>query len=201
MPSAPFRLPPLAYASLPPAIDDETLHLHHGRHHAAYVEKLNAAVAERPSLSGLSLAALLARPRLHASVRNNAGQHHAHSCYWKSMVPGGSDPTPALAAAIVRDFGSMEGLKAKLADVSMAHFGTGWAWLVKAGNGRLAVGTTADGDTPLMPDAAIRGVPLLASDLWEHAWYLKYRNEKARYLEAFWTLIDWRSVAGRLAAC
>jgi Fe-Mn family superoxide dismutase len=199
-----FNQAPLPYATdaLEPVIDAETMALHHGRHHAAYVKKLNALLSERPALQGKSLPDLLARASsLPLDIRNNAGQHHAHSLFFETMAPNGEggDPSAALADAITRDFGSLEAMKAAFEAAATAHFGTGWAWLVKAGNGRLVVGTTPDGDTPAMDAAALKGTPILVQDLWEHAWYLKYRNEKAKYLAAWWSVVDWGAASRRFA--
>lgn len=200
-----FALAPLAWPedALAPAIDAETMALHHGAHHRAYVDKLNAALAERPSLQGQSLEALLARARtLHAEVRTNAGQHWNHAFFWDSMAPPGQGGAPegALLAAIDRDFGGPGGLVEAFDAAGAAHFGSGWAWLVRAGNGRLAVGTTADEQSPLMEGAALAGTPLLVNDLWEHAFYLGYRNRRADYLAAWWQVANWRAAAGRFAA-
>jgi Fe-Mn family superoxide dismutase len=200
-----FALPPLPYAeaALTSVIDAETMALHHGRHHKAYVDKLNAAIAERPSLAGQSLEALLARAgSLHADVRNNAGQHWNHSFFWETMAPPGtgSEPEGALLEAIRRDFGGLSALVEAFNAAGEGHFGSGWAWLVRAGNGRLVVGTTADEQSPLMEGAALAGTPLLVNDLWEHAFYLGYRNRKGDYLAAWWKLVNWPAVAARFAA-
>lgn len=199
-----FELPPLPYAedSLAPAIDAETMALHHGKHHAAYVEKLNKAVAERPSLQGQPLDALLARAgTLHADVRENAGQHFAHSFFWQSMAPHGQrgQGSAALMTAIERDFGSLEALREAFDEKAAGHFGSGWAWLVQAGNGRLVVGTTANEIVPLMDISPLQGTPILVNDLWEHAYYLGYRNRRADYLEAWWDVVDWNEVSRRFA--
>jgi Fe-Mn family superoxide dismutase len=200
-----FRLPPLPYpeSALEPVIDAETMALHHGKHHAAYVKKLNEAVAARPGLAELSLEALLKRAStLPGEVRNNAGQHYAHSLFWDTMGPRDARARPSgeLAEAIDAEFGSFEAMKALFEERANAQFGTGWGWLVREDSGRLAIGTTPDGDVPLMDDAIVKGRPLLVNDLWEHAWYLKYRNEKAKYLSAWWDVVNWEAVAARFAA-
>jgi Fe-Mn family superoxide dismutase len=200
-----FQLPPLPYPadSLTPAIDKETMELHHGRHHAAYVEKLNQALAERPSLQGQPLDVLLARAgTLHADVRENAGQHFAHSFFWDTMAPEGrrGDIAEPLLSVIERDFGSLEALKDAFNDKAASHFGSGWAWLVRARNGRLVVGTTANEVVPLMDISPLKGTPLLVNDLWEHAFYLGYRNRRADYLEAWWDVVNWSRVSERHAA-
>ncbi len=200
-----FALVPLPWPedALAPVIDAETMALHHGAHHRAYVEKLNAAIAERPSLGGQALDALLARARtLHADVRTNAGQHWNHGFFWDSMAPPGEGGAPEgeLLRAIERDFGGPGGLAEAFAAAGAAHFGSGWAWLVRARNGRLVVGTTPDEESPLMEGAALGGTPLLVNDLWEHAFYLGYRNRKADYLAAWWKVANWKAAAARFAA-
>lgn len=203
-PDGTFALPPLAWAldALAPVIDAETMSLHWGAHHRAYVDKLNAALAARPSLQGKSLEALLARAgTLHADVRTNAGQHWNHAFFWESMAPPGRGGAPdgALLAAIERDFGSPGGLVEAFDAAGAALFGSGWAWLVRAGNGRLVVGTTPDEQSPLMEGAALSGTPLLVNDLWEHAYYLGYRNRRADYLAAWWQVVNWKAVEARFA--
>lgn len=204
-PDGAFALPPLPWPedALAPAIDAETMALHHGAHHRAYVEKLNAAIAARPSLHGRSLEALLARAgTLHADVRTSAGQHWNHAFFWESMAPPGAGGAPegALLAAIERDFGGPGGLVEAFDSAAAAHFGSGWAWLVRARNGRLKVGTTADEQSPIMEDGGLSGTPLLVNDLWEHAFYLGYRNRKADYLAAWWKVANWKAAAARFAA-
>lgn len=203
-PDGRFTLPPLPHAehALAPVIDSETMALHHGQHHLAYVDKLNAALTERPSLAGQPLEALLARAgSLHADVRNNAGQHWNHSFFWETMAPPGEggQPEGALREAMQRDFGGLDGLREAFNSAGAGHFGSGWAWLVKSRNGRLVVGTTPNEQSPLMEGAALQGTPLLVNDLWEHAFYLGYRNRKGDYLKAWWQVVDWRAVGRRFA--
>jgi Fe-Mn family superoxide dismutase len=202
--AAQHMLPALPYAAeaLEPAIDAETMRIHHGRHHKAYVDNLNAAIAERPDLVGLSLEALLARVSgLPPAIRNNGGGHWNHSLFWQLMAPPGTGgaPSPAVAAAITRDFGSMEAFKAAFNRAATSRFGSGWAWVVVAG-GRLQITSTANQDNPLMDLAEVKGTPILAVDVWEHAYYLKYQNRRADYLNAWWQVVNWAEVSRRYAA-
>lgn len=187
------ELPQLPYAtdSLAPAISPETFEYHYGKHHAAYVKKLNAALEGNP-LAGASLEELIARiDEIPAAKRqgtfNNAAQHFNHSFYWKSMRPGGSDgPSPALAKAIEAKFGDMDSFKTAFLNECATHFGSGWGWLIKSGDG-VDVVSTHDADTPI----AHGQTPLLTCDVWEHAYYIDYRNNRGGYLENFWGLVDW----------
>ncbi|WP_240096273.1 superoxide dismutase [Thermomonas flagellata] len=201
---APFVLPPLPYPAdaLQPAIDAETMALHHDRHHRAYVDNLNKAVAADPALAGQTLAQLLAQAsRLPAAVRNNGGGHYNHSLFWQLMAPPGQGgaPSPALRAQIERDFGSLDAMQRAVEQAGLGQFGSGWAWLVWA-DGRLQVVATANQDNPLMDVAAVRGFPLLGVDVWEHAYYLKYQNRRADYLRQWWSVLDWNTVNRRFDA-
>jgi Fe-Mn family superoxide dismutase len=198
----PFSLPSLPYPvdALEPAIDSTTMAIHHDRHHQAYVDNLNAAVAADPALQGLSLEALLASASKRSeAVRNNAGGHWNHTFFWSSMTrPGrGGEPSPALGAAIEREFGSFEAFQAAFRSAGLQRFGSGWVWLIASPKGKLQVMSTPNQDNPLMDLAAVRGTPLLANDVWEHAYYLKYRNRRADYLDAWWSVVDWKVVSGR----
>ena len=204
-PAGPFTLPPLPYAydALTSVIDAQTMELHHQRHHGAQVAALNAAAAADPSLGALSLEQILAtvssRP---AAVRNNAGGHWNHSFFWTVMAPvgQGGEPSPALQAAINRDFGSLEGLRTAFRAASMGRFGSGWAWLVVRPDGTLAVGSTPNQDNPLMDDSPFKGTPIFGNDVWEHAFYLRYQNRRAEYVDGWWSLINWNEVNRRFAA-
>ena len=202
---APFSLPELPYgfAALEPAIDEATMRLHHGRHHGAQVAALNGAVAADPALAGLGLEALLARSsQVSPAVRNNAGGHWNHSFYWQIMAPvgAGGAPSPALAAAIARDFGSMEAFKAQFRAAQMGRFGSGWAWVIVRADGRLAIGSTPNQDNPLMDVGDLRGQPILGNDVWEHAYYLKYQNRRADYVDAWWSVVNWNRVSALYAS-
>jgi Fe-Mn family superoxide dismutase len=196
-----FTLPPLPWpeGALAPVIDAETIGLHHGKHHAGYVKSLNEAVAARPELAGLSVEAIMGRVSgLPAAVRNPAGQHYAHSLYWEVMAPPGQGgaPSPALAAALDRELGGLAGMKAAFEKAGAGQFGSGWAWLLLGLDGKLAVTATGNANTPLMDDAPVRGYPLLVNDVWEHAYYLTYRNRRAEYLGRWWEVVNWNRVNG-----
>ncbi len=204
----PFELPSLPYAkeALEPHIDALTMEIHHGRHHKAYVDNLNKAIAGTP-LESKSLEALIgdlsAVPdAIRGPVRNNGGGHWNHSFFWKLMGPGkGGTPTGELGAAITSTFGSLDEFKAKFEAAGLGRFGSGWAWLVVNG-GKLEIASTPNQDTPVMGKAVsgIDGKPILGVDVWEHAYYLKYQNKRADYLKAFWSVVDWDAVAALYAA-
>ncbi len=203
--STPFTLPPLPYAAgaLEPAIDAETMTVHHDRHHKAYVDALNKAVAETPSLSGQSPEQLVARAgTLPAVVRNNAGGHWNHSFFWRTMAPPAEtgQPSPALKAAIDARFGSLDAFKAGFRQAGIARFGSGWVWLIVGQDGKLAITSTPNQDNPLMDVAEVKGAPLLGNDVWEHAYYLKYQNRRADYLDGWWQVVNWKAVSDRFAA-
>lgn len=202
---APFSLPPLPYAAaaLEPVIDAQTMTIHHDRHHQAYVDALNKAVAADPALKGQSLDALVAKAgTLPVAVRNNAGGHWNHSFFWKTMAPPAQagQPSPALAAAIDRQFGSLAAFKAAFKEAGTKRFGSGWVWLVVKADGTLAITSTPNQDNPLMDVAEVKGTPILGNDVWEHAYYLKYQNRRADYLDGWWQVVDWKTVSDRYAA-
>jgi len=193
-PTGPFTLPDLPYAfdALEPSIDTMTMQIHHGRHHKTFVDNLNTAVASDPSL-GIPVDQLLAKAStLPTGVRNAAGGHFNHSLFWTLMAPvgQGGEPSAALADKINADFGSMDAFKTQMNAAATARFGSGWAWLIMADN-KLSVTSTPNQDNPLMDLAEQRGLPLLAVDVWEHAYYLKYQNRRPDYLKAFWTVVNW----------
>lgn len=204
-PAEPFSLPalPYAYDALASVIDAQTMELHHQRHHGAQVAALNAAAVSDPTLGTLTLEQILAtvstRP---AGVRNNAGGHWNHSFFWTIMAPAaqGGAPSPELLAAITRDFGSLDGLKTAFRAASMGRFGSGWAWVVVKPDGTLAVGNTPNQDNPLMDDSPFKGAPILGNDVWEHAYYLRYQNRRAEYVDGWWNLINWVEVNRRFAS-
>jgi Fe-Mn family superoxide dismutase len=175
------------------------MEIHHGKHHAAYVNNLNAALEKHPELHSWSLEDLLTKiaqvpEDIRTAVRNNGGGHHNHTLFWDILTPGGSkEPTGKLAEAINATFGSFEELKAKLTQAGATRFGSGWAWLVKDKDGKLQVYSTANQDSPLMEGHT----PLLGIDVWEHAYYLKYQNRRPDYLAAIWNVINWDKVAER----
>ncbi len=202
---APFRLAPLPYPpeALEPHIDRQTMEIHHGRHHRAYVDNLNAQVASQPELAGLSLEELQGKiSKFNAAVRNNGGGHYNHALFWQLLAPPGKGGAPSreLGAAIDRDFGSLEKLKALFGQAAVGRFGSGWAWLVVTPGGKLAITSTPNQDNPRMDVVEQRGEPILALDVWEHAYYLKYQNRRADYVAAFWHLVNWAEVSRRFAA-
>ena len=204
----PFELAPLPYPkeALEPHIDALTMEIHHGRHHKAYVDNLNKAIAGT-ALEGKSIEALLADlasvpDAIRGPVRNNGGGHWNHTFFWNLMGPGkGGTPTGDLAAAIQSAFGSFDDFKAKFEAAGIGRFGSGWAWLLVNG-GKLEIASTPNQDTPLMGKAlsGIEGKPILGVDVWEHAYYLKYQNKRADYLKAFWNVVDWNAVSALYAA-
>jgi len=192
-----FTLPPLPYApsALEPVVDTETMELHHGKHHQAYVDNLNKAVDADPALQGKSIEQLMAvASTLPAAARNNGGGHWNHSLFWRLMAaPGqGGQPSGALAQQIASDFGSMEALQEKFNAVGVARFGSGWAWVVWNG-GKLHITSTPNQDNPLMDAAETRGAVVLGNDVWEHAYYLKHRNRRPDYLKAWWQVLNWNT--------
>ena len=199
-------LPALPYdtAALEPHIDARTMELHHGKHHAGYVSKLNAALEALPGLRERSASWLLRNleqvpAAARASVHNNAGGHVNHSLYWRAMSPaGGGAPEGPLADALRREFGSVERFKSAFEAAGAKLFGSGWVWLVRAPGegGKLAVLTSAGHDNPLMQDLC----PILVNDLWEHAYYLKHQNRRPAYLEGWWQVANWREAERRFAA-
>lgn len=195
----PFTLAPLPYAhdALEPHFDTLTMQIHHGKHHQAYVDNLNKAIAGTPHETD-SIEHLVAKVgSISVAVRNNGGGHWNHTFFWESLAPGaGGAPSGKLADAIHAAFGSFETFKEKFAAAGMTRFGSGWAWLILAG-GKLEICSTPNQDNPLMDIAEIKGTPLLGADVWEHAYYLKYQNRRADYLAAFWNVVNWKVIAER----
>ena len=197
-----FTLPALPYAhdALEPHFDTLTMQIHHGKHHQAYVDNLNKAIAGTPH-ENESLESLVANcGNISPAVRNNGGGHWNHTFFWESLAPNaGGAPTGELADAINATFGSFEAFKEKFANAGMTRFGSGWAWLLLH-NGKLEVASTPNQDNPLMDLSDVEGTPILGADVWEHAYYLKYQNRRADYLAAFWNVVNWNKVAERFAA-
>lgn len=193
----PFTLPPLPYAydALLPELDERTMHFHHDKHFAAYVDNLNKLLKDRPEYHGWSLERMIqdwpALPEdIRQGVRNNAGGVYNHDLYFKTLHPTPvSTPGPALQQAIDRDFGDLQGLKSSLRSAALGQFGSGWAWLTADRDGRLSVRKTPNQDSPLPL------TPLLGCDVWEHAYYLPYQNRRDEYFEAWWRLVDWPEVS------
>ncbi len=202
-----YTLPELPYATdaLAPSIDAKTMEIHHGKHHAGYVSKVNAAL-EGTSMAGEPIEKVIAKlSSLPAdkmtAVRNNGGGHANHSLFWTVMSPSKTACPASLKSAIDSAFGSVETMKEKFADAAATRFGSGWAWLYVEG-GKLKVGSTANQDNPLMGQsiAGIAGTPILGLDVWEHAYYLNYQNRRPDYISAFWDVVNWDEVGRRLSA-
>ena len=197
-----FTLAPLPYAheALEPHIDAQTMHIHHGKHHQAYVDNLNKAIAGTEHESKSIEELVKHAGSISAAVRNNGGGHWNHTFFWASMSPNaGGTPTEALVDAINSAFGSLDAFKEKFNQAGMTRFGSGWAWLIVK-EGKLEIVSTPNQDNPLMDVAEIKGTPILGADVWEHAYYLKYQNRRADYLAAFWNVVNWTVVAERMAA-
>jgi Fe-Mn family superoxide dismutase len=197
-----FTLPPLPYPpdALEKAIDKMTMEIHHGRHHKAYVDNLNAALEGQAALAARPIDQLLREIKsvpdaIRQKVINNGGGHANHTMFWEIMGPqGGGEPTGPLAEAIKSTFTDFAHFKAKIKESALARFGSGWAWLVKSG-GKLEIVSTANQDSPLMQGQ----VPILGVDVWEHAYYLRYQNKRADYVDAWWNVVNWSAVAKRFA--
>jgi Fe-Mn family superoxide dismutase len=201
-PAGPFTLPPLTYAydALEPYIDTETMHLHHDKHHQTYVNNLNAAVAAHPELAGKPVSDLVANlsawpESARTAVRNQGGGHANHSFLWQTLGKDHAAPAGELAKAIDAKYGSFSGFQEKLTTAALGVFGSGWAWLVKLPDGTVAIESTPNQDSPL----SIGHKPLLAVDVWEHAYYLKYQNRRAEYVKAFYQVVNWDYVSGQFA--
>ena len=198
-----FELPPLPYAlnALEPHIDAKTMEIHHGKHHATYVAKLNEAIAKEPSLASKSVEELLSGLKtlpdsVRGAVNNHGGGHLNHSIFWNNLSPkGGGEPTGALADAIKSAFGGFAAFKEKFSGAATGRFGSGWAWLCVAKGGKLIIKDFPNQDNPLTEGLK----PVLGLDVWEHAYYLKYQNRRPDYIAAFWNLVNWPDVAARFA--
>ena len=198
-----FTLPALPYdfAALEPSIDARTMEIHHDKHHAGYVNNLNAALEKAPELQSRSLDDLLQHldsipESIRTAVRNNAGGHWNHSMFWEIMSPkGGGEPTGKLADAIKKSFGDFATFQTQFADAAAKRFGSGWAWLVKDGS-KLTIASTPNQDTPVME----KKHPILGVDVWEHAYYLKYQNKRGDYVSAWWNVVNWPEVGRRFEA-
>jgi superoxide dismutase, Fe-Mn family len=196
-----FELPPLPYdySALEPYIDEQTMHLHHDKHHQAYVTNLNNALQGQSQFENLPIEELIRRinevpESIRTAVRNNGGGHLNHSMFWQIMKPnGGGEPTGPLASAITSTFGSFDNFKTQFNDVGVKRFGSGWAWLVMDRAGALSVISTANQDSPLMDGM----LPIMGNDVWEHAYYLKYQNRRPDYLAAWWNVVNWDEIARR----
>jgi superoxide dismutase, Fe-Mn family len=197
-----FELPalPYPYESLERAIDTETMHLHHDKHHAAYVNNLNAALANHPDLQAKTAVELIQSldslpEAIRMAVRNNGGGHVNHTMFWELMSPdGGGAPTGAIGEAIAKQFGTFDTFKEQFNDAGLKRFGSGWVWLVRDGAG-LKIVSSPNQDSPLMEGVS----PILGNDVWEHAYYLRYKNVRADYLKPWWDVVNWNEVNRRCA--
>jgi superoxide dismutase, Fe-Mn family len=197
-----FTLPALPYAhdALEPHFDAQTMQIHHGKHHQAYVDNLNKAIAGTPNESKSLEELVKSAGSISPAVRNNGGGHWNHSFFWEILGPNaGGQPGGRLAEAINSAFGSFDAFKEKFNNAGMTRFGSGWAWLIVK-DGKLEVSSTPNQDNPLMDVAEVKGTPILGADVWEHAYYLKYQNKRADYLNAFWNLVNWNKVQERFDA-
>ena len=206
----PFTLPALPYAldALAPHIDAKTMEIHHGKHHQAYITNANNLLKDHAALAALDVATLISDlsqvpEAIRGGVRNNAGGHSNHSFFWTGLAPHNQDaPSGALAAAIDAQLGGLAKFKEDFAKAGATRFGSGWAWLIVTADKKLAVGSTANQDSPLMGKAVagIEGKPVLALDVWEHAYYLNYQNRRPDYITAFWNVVNWKAAEANYAA-
>lgn len=193
---------PYDFAALEPTIDTQTMQLHYGKHHVAYITNLNAAIEKHPELGSKSAEELLRDLKsvpedIRTAVRNNGGGHVNHTMFWQIMKPsGGGKPTGAIAEAISSTFGSFEDFQKLFNDAGLKQFGSGWAWLVKNSSGKFQVVSTPNQDNPMTDGNS----PIFGNDVWEHAYYLKYQNRRADYLSAWWNVVNWDEINRRLAA-
>ncbi|MBI5733537.1 MAG: superoxide dismutase [Candidatus Kerfeldbacteria bacterium] len=197
-----FKLPdlPYAYNALEPYLDAATMEIHHGKHHATYVVKLNEALANQPELFNKTIEELILNlnsvpEKIRSAVRNHGGGHYNHSLFWLSLSPVKSEPAGELMDLLNRDFSSLENFKGQFTKAALGVFGSGWTWLVKDQANKLMVITTANQDSPLSQDLK----PLLCLDVWEHAYYLKFQNRRTDYVTAWWSVVNWLEVAKRLS--
>ncbi len=190
-----FELPNLPYNfnALEPHIDARTMEIHHGKHHAAYVTNLNNAI-KGTALENKTLEEILVEGFNTPAVRNNGGGHWNHSLFWNLLSPNGGQASEKLNQAIAQHFGGLEGLKTNFNAAAMGRFGSGWAWLCVHKGGKLEICSSANQDNPLMPGIGCGGFPIIALDVWEHAYYLHYQNRRADYVNSFWNVLNWNKV-------
>jgi len=188
---------PYAYNALEPVIDSKTMEIHYSKHHKAYYNNFLAAIKGTPT-ADLKLKSIFAEiSKQPALVRNNGGGYFNHMLFWENMSPTKTTPSASLQAAIEKDFGTFDKFKTEFANAAKKQFGSGWAWLIVGADGKLAVSSTANQDNPLMDVADKKGTPLLCLDVWEHAYYLKYQNLRADYVDNFWNVVNWDAVSKR----
>lgn len=197
-----YSLPKLSYNydALEPYIDAATMNIHYNNHHATYVNNLNNALKDYPELAKKDIANLLrdlnnVPENIRTAVRNNGGGHYNHTLFWSLLAPAGSVPMPsALTKLLTDNFGSVDAFKAEFEKATASRFGSGWVWLIKTKEGKLQIISTPNQDNPIMPVAEIKGEPVLALDVWEHAYYLKYQSKRPDYVKAFWNVVNWKEV-------
>ena len=203
-----FTLPNLPYAvnALEPHIDAKTMEIHHGKHHATYISKLNDAIKGNAELESKSIEDLISKisalpENIRGPVRNNGGGHINHSMFWTIIGPkSGGAPKDKIAEAINRDFGSFDKLKEQFAAAALNRFGSGWAWLCADKSKKLVIGSTPNQDNPLMDVSDFKGTPIFGLDVWEHAYYLNYQNRRPDYVAAFWNIINWNEIEKRFTS-
>lgn len=190
---------PYTYDALAPNIDALTMEIHYSKHYLTYTNNLNKVIAETPELDKLPIEDILKKVDVNnADLRNNAGGFYNHNLFWESMAPkSGGEPKDTLATAIRRDFGTFDNFKIQFENAATKQFGSGWAWLITDKAGKLQVTSTSNQDNPLMPNAIIKGTPILALDVWEHAYYLNYQYKRKKYIDAFFKVINWKKVGER----
>lgn len=201
-----FTLPKLAYSydALEPYIDKETMNIHYNNHHATYVKNLNDALKDYPQYQKKEVADLLKNLNtlpsgIQTAVRNNGGGHYNHTLFWANLAPAGSTQMSSdVKKALEDNFGSVDAFKSAFEKAATGRFGSGWAWLIKDDKGKLQIVSTANQDSPIMPFAEVKGTPILALDVWEHAYYLKYQSKRADYIKSFWQVVNWDEVGSRL---
>jgi Fe-Mn family superoxide dismutase len=195
-----FPALPYSYNALEPYIDAQTMEIHYDRHHRAYYNNFLNAIKGTPA-EGLTLEQIFAKMSTYSdAIRNNGGGYYNHILFWNNMSKDGGQPSASLAKAIDEAFGSMDQFKELFGNAGKTRFGSGWAWLVVTPEGKLAVGSTANQDNPLMDNSPIKGTPILSLDVWEHAYYLKYQNKRPDYVAAFWNVVNWKDVSARFEA-
>ena len=192
----PFLLPtlPYSYDALEPFVDTMTMEIHYSKHHKAYVDNLNKAMAEGKINATLD-ELLMNTSKYSPIIRNNAGGHWNHSFFWKLMQPeGGGEPDGEIISSINEAFGSFDVFKSRLEEAGLKRFGSGWAWLIVDANKKLSIGSTPNQDNPLMDLSELKGTPILGIDVWEHAYYLKFQNRRGEYLKSWWNVVNWTEV-------
>lgn len=190
---------PYAYSALEPSIDATTMEIHYTKHHTAYIKNVNEAIAAEKIAFGSEKDFFANASKLSAKARNNGGGAWNHNFFWQVMKPGSTNPSGKIGEAINSSFESFDKFKEQFTQAAMTRFGSGWAWLVKDSSGKLKIGSTPNQDNPLMDTSDLKGTPLLAIDVWEHAYYLKYQNKRNEYIANWYNVINWDEVAKRLA--